>query len=407
MKPTLISLLSLLLFSTIQAQYEFEPGYFIDNQGIKTECLIKNMVWKNNPSQFDFKLNQASEIKKAAIANIQEFGIDGLAKYEKHKVLIDTHNKNSKSNPDDIQFNYQEKELFLKVLEEGTATLYEYQTVGYKRYLFKIDDGQVEQLAKKSFTRKNELKGTKLEYVRTYKLQLYEILVCETIALNDVAKVSFKKHALTNLFRNYNYCKDDTSTSYNNAKIAKRRNILNTRVRIGLGLTNFSGVFDFGREVEVFKNAISNRAGIEFEYVPKMLSGLISVTLEPGFFYFSKNNSDLLNRGAGKINFRAIQMPIGLRYNYKISKRDRLYFTVLNGFEYQVGSLIQFDNGPITPSIDDKLKNILFSNFALGIGLNYNKINLEVRHHFYKNSNTLSTNSVKYNTTDLILGYQF
>ena len=33
-----------------KAQVIFEKGYFINREGQKTECFIKNLDWRNNPS---------------------------------------------------------------------------------------------------------------------------------------------------------------------------------------------------------------------------------------------------------------------------------------------------------------------------------------------------------------------
>jgi len=38
------------------SQINYEAGYFIDNNGKKTECLIKNVAWKNSPLNFEYKL---------------------------------------------------------------------------------------------------------------------------------------------------------------------------------------------------------------------------------------------------------------------------------------------------------------------------------------------------------------
>lgn len=32
------------------SQINFESGYIIRNNNIKTECLIRNVAWKNNPT---------------------------------------------------------------------------------------------------------------------------------------------------------------------------------------------------------------------------------------------------------------------------------------------------------------------------------------------------------------------
>ena len=71
------------------AQTSFEKGYFIDNVGKKVDCLIKNIDSRSNPSQFNYKLSDASEVKTGYMENIQEFGISDSHKYKRFTVDID------------------------------------------------------------------------------------------------------------------------------------------------------------------------------------------------------------------------------------------------------------------------------------------------------------------------------
>lgn len=38
------------------AQIIFENGYFINELNQKVECFIKNIEWRNNPTEFEYKL---------------------------------------------------------------------------------------------------------------------------------------------------------------------------------------------------------------------------------------------------------------------------------------------------------------------------------------------------------------
>ena len=50
---------SLLFLSFIGfTQIRFEKGYFITNYGKRIDCFIKDIDWKNNPTKFDYKLNE-------------------------------------------------------------------------------------------------------------------------------------------------------------------------------------------------------------------------------------------------------------------------------------------------------------------------------------------------------------
>jgi len=49
-----------------QAQIKFESGYFIDKDGKRTDCLIQNRGWKNNPTEFHYKELKKGKSKRAA-----------------------------------------------------------------------------------------------------------------------------------------------------------------------------------------------------------------------------------------------------------------------------------------------------------------------------------------------------
>ena len=111
------TILLTLLFLTLNifSQSNFEKGYFINNSGNKTTCLIKNENWKNNPNSFEYKLSESDESKKNSINNVSEFSIPGKFKYEKHLSKID------KSSSIDYRLSkvrvpeYEEKEVLFKI----------------------------------------------------------------------------------------------------------------------------------------------------------------------------------------------------------------------------------------------------------------------------------------------------
>ena len=59
------------------AQVVFEKGYYIDSNGLQTECLIQNVGWRFNPNQFRYKLHDDDKPQTHTIENVREFGIPG------------------------------------------------------------------------------------------------------------------------------------------------------------------------------------------------------------------------------------------------------------------------------------------------------------------------------------------
>ena len=58
MKKQLLILLIFISTFNSYAQTSFEKGYFINNEGQKTDCLIKNIDWKDNPTEIKFKYTE-------------------------------------------------------------------------------------------------------------------------------------------------------------------------------------------------------------------------------------------------------------------------------------------------------------------------------------------------------------
>ncbi len=114
MKKLLLALFTLILSVNSSAQINFEKGYFINNSGDKTECLIKNIDWKNNPTEFLYKLLENDTPKTATIEMVKEFGINNISKYSRANVNIDR----SSEMADKLSTNkspvFNEEQLFLK-----------------------------------------------------------------------------------------------------------------------------------------------------------------------------------------------------------------------------------------------------------------------------------------------------
>ena len=133
MKNQLILLLTIVFSLNSYSQISYEKGYFIDNANQKINCLIKNSDWKNNPTEFEYKLSEKGESKNATIRSIKEFGIDNSSKYIRSTVEIDRSSESVNFLSNDMNPNFNKETLFLRVLVEGKANLLEYVDSNLKR----------------------------------------------------------------------------------------------------------------------------------------------------------------------------------------------------------------------------------------------------------------------------------
>lgn len=140
MKTHSIALLLCFFGLNLSAQIRYERAYFIDNQGNKTECLIKNSDWNDNPNSFVYRASETARTNSASIENVQEFGVYNFSKYIRAKVDID------RSSGDISKMDYfgnavfHSEELFLKVLIDGAVSLYQYTDGDLNLFFFQTPD---------------------------------------------------------------------------------------------------------------------------------------------------------------------------------------------------------------------------------------------------------------------------
>jgi len=208
-------------------QVRFEPGFIVDNKGVRHECFIKNLEWRNNPAKFVYKLAPNSEIMVGTTDNIREFGLSNL-KYERFTVKVDwSSNQTSKLN---YQRNpeFVEETLFLLPLVKGDASLYlhyQYQA----RFFYIVNGSTIKPLIYKKFL----MKANQVGENNTYLSQLNIELSCESITHSDLQNTNYKQDELVNYFVKFNTCKDP---GYRHRVIKlTRRDFLSLNLRPGIG----------------------------------------------------------------------------------------------------------------------------------------------------------------------------
>ncbi|MEX0314438.1 MAG: tRNA modification GTPase, partial [Allomuricauda sp.] len=156
MNKHLFFLLTLALSFNCYAQISYEKGYFIENNGKKVECFIENVDWKNNPTEFKYKLSESSESIKVGITKVKEFSVQNYSKYIRANVKIDRSSSNINQLSSTRNPVFKEETLFLKILVEGTSNLYYYEDGNLIRYFYSKDGHHnLEQLIFKYYLKDN------------------------------------------------------------------------------------------------------------------------------------------------------------------------------------------------------------------------------------------------------------
>ncbi|MCS3868760.1 hypothetical protein J3D55_001676 [Chryseobacterium ginsenosidimutans] len=393
-------LVSVCLFN---AQIKFEKGYFIDNSGQRSDVLIKNLDWKNNPTEFEYKTESSSDIKKENIKNIQEFGVDQESKYIRKTVLIDYSSEILDKISQERKPEFKEATVFLKYLVEGKADLFFYENNDIQKLFFSVDDSNVKQLVYKSYY----LTNSQITYNEDYKNQLTENLNCG-IDGKQIQKLKYQPNDLTKVFMSYNACSNGTNTvNYN--QVTEKKDLFNLNIRPGINFSNLktiSSSYYYADEVTKFDREVSFRIGLEAEFILPFNKNKWAIFAEPTYQYYKSETESIVYPGqffeaksTRSTDYKSIEVPFGIRHYFFLNDKSKVFINAAYVFDFQINSKIQYDYQTLNINSGN--------NLVFGIGYKYNdKFSAEFRastnRNILQNYNNWTS---KYQTMSLILGY--
>lgn len=402
--------IAFLLLSTIStfSQIKFENGYFIDNDGVRTECLIKNMDWRNNPSEFLYILPESNIQKSAYISVVSEFEIFGESKYERKDVRVDI--SESDLNRLDYERNpkWENRTVFLKVLVEGDINLYQYLLGNNFKYFYSTSENNVEQLIFKEYLTKRGDVTRNLTYVD----QLFKNVNCKDLSVNKLKNTKYSQTPLIKYFKENNLCQNPNAETVKNYRRNKGK--FNLRITPGVNISSLSmmnGLDNKYKNSYDFDSEINLRIGAEFEYVFPFNKNKWSIFIDPNYYTYSSSIQKELETSFITIKtiinadaiIKRLAIPFGVRHY--MFHNDNIKFFVDAGFSYDadLGSMIIFDIRE-----DLELEAPLY-NIIVGAGINVkNKYSVEIR---YFSPDYLSASYIywdsKFNTFSFIFGYNF
>ncbi len=382
-------LLYLILLTSVSfSQSKFEKGYYIDNKGNKKEGYIRLIDFEkiNEIDKLDFKSSKSSKNDKIDLTTINEIGIGSELKLIKVSLQIDDINfyKDYKVGK---ELDLKNITAFLNVEIEGKASLYSFASSFGKKFFYKLSDQDkgIVQLVYKKYLSEDNVK------VNTYfRNQLFNDVKCENQVFNDFLNLEYNKEQLLKVFKNFNDCRISNSITYRN----RFEKSFKTHISGFLGM-----------------NLISNPSlstltyGGEFEFVfpSEKLSFFIraeyeSFRSEEMNVYFSAGGA-IRNEDTFKANAKSLDIIIGPRYNYIISKNHKVFFSTGIGFSEQSGS-ITASRKLILSGVDDtiyplqkyELKPSSF--FYLGVGYLFHErfgidLSYDTNKTIYEDENTL------------------
>lgn len=369
-------LLFLVTFSfTSMSQELFQEGYFIDNNGEKINCLIKNEGWIDNPREFQYKMSASDDASKGRIDDIAEFSV-GETKFIRWTIDLDyssnkTEKLSSKKEPE-----FKNETHFLRYLVEGEASLLTYKNSDLRRFFLSMNHKEPISLIYKIYkkpetglTAKNTL----------FRRQLMQNIVCGDITIDRLTEIRYNKNDLVRVTNEYNECQGTESVIYKGEEGKKIQ--VRIAIRPGVRLVNYETKRSFsGSPTQAtFDKTPSIRLGAEFEFILPGNNQRWAILLEPVFQKYEttgpREREWNVTREEAEISYQSIEISFGIRHYFILSESSRLF----------VNGLLTLDN----PSSDSQVKTSndfeidSGTNSNLGIGYKYNdRFSGEVRYGF-------------------------
>ena len=394
-----ILLFTVFLSTVLFSQIRFEKGYFIDNSDNKTECLIKDLGWKNNPTTFQYKLSETSEIMTENIKNVKLFEVDNQVKFLRATVKIDRSSSDVKDMSPTKEPQFIEEQVFLKQLVNGEANLYSYSDGGFIRYFLQMGNGQIDQLIYKPY----EVEAQKVAYNEDYKVQLKNVLTCQGISNNTFDNLAYSEKSFTNLFLKHNNC---ANPDYVNVSNNTSKGKFNIAIRPRINFSSYTQN-NFERPAASFEmdQKMTFGVGVEFEYLLPFNKNKWAVIVEPTYqSYKNEDTREINGTLTTKVDYSTIQLPVGIRHYMFLNDTSQLFVNaqyvmdVSSKFTYEVNN----DGGKTYNYVDKKPS----SNFALGVGYKYkSKFGAEFRYFTKKNVARDIYYDFIYNSFSFILSY--
>lgn len=381
---------------------QFENGYIIDNDGKKTEVLIKNLDWKNNPNKFNYKLHDSQEIKTGTLSTIREFGIINSIKYIRETVKMDQSSNEIKDISNKKEPEFKDETVYLKTLIEGKSNLYKFEKDKLLRFFYNTDNSEIKPLVYKSYY----VDIDKISYNEEYKDQLSTFTTCG-ITENEINRIQYTQTDLISIFDKYNHCStDETTVNYTSDK---KRDWFNLNIRPGINLSKLSVSSEvLDHKNTNFDSKISFRAGIELEFILPFNNGQWSVLLEPAYQYYKASKDVSVSRiytasitETRTVDYTAVNVGLGVRHYFPLTDQSKLFANV----SYALG--LSSKTEIIYEQDSDLYSESSGGNFGLGFGYNFNnKFSTEFRINTSQDIISKKANySSKLQTYSLILGY--
>ncbi len=370
------------------SQITYQPGYFIEN-GVKTECLIKNLAWKNNPVSIEYKFNENDEPKQKTIKQISQFSVNDAYNYIRFTVNVDRSGTSLDKLSDRKEPEWSKETLFLNLLVDGKARLYQYEDGDILRYFFSTGNhSEAEQLVFKEFLINNDVDKNNM-----YRQQLYNTMK-NGDNIDRFRNIKYKKNELVTLFMEYNGIAGQKATD--NTK-KQNRGSLNLKITPGLSFNSLVVDNPISNSYFSFAANTQYRIGAELECIMPFNNNKWSLFLDPNYQSF-KNTGRKGNQQMA-VQYDYVEIPVGVRHYMFLNQNSKFFVDGAYVMAIPFGdSYVQYGGSKL--SIENN------SALAFGVGFSYKRYSIEARYNVKHNLLKYAYWSAGHSSTAIILGYK-
>ncbi|HEV3414752.1 MAG TPA: hypothetical protein VG101_19875 [Puia sp.] len=337
MKTFVTTILLSILTVVAHAQVDFQPGYYIRNDGTKISCLIKDYGWRNNPKNIVCKNSPDAEPTTIDQESIIEFGV-GNAKYQRFEVDVDTSAQGIEDLSKSPVPEYRHETAFLKLLVEGKASLYVYRRKEMTRFYFKLNAATPQPLVFKQYLNESgNIVGN-----QGYIAQLFDSLSCSASSLPDPATLRYEERGFVHYFIAFNSCIKSAYTDYW-AKTGKTAVHLNIRPGVDLASATLTDYSFANPQKYNFGSQVSFRIGAEVEIVLPFNRNKWTVLMEPAYRSYSGKSSSGL-----QLDYKAAQFLLGARYYLVSDGPSKWYLSASVFADFPISPTLTYENAALS-----------------------------------------------------------
>lgn len=366
---------------TCHAQITFKSGYVITNDYQRIECLIKDVGWKNNPTELQYRLTENGEVITAAIDDVKSFGIEDHTRYERFTVDIDRSSINMFHQSTQRDPEYLRETLFLRLLVKGEMSLYYYEDGDLIRFFLRQPDQHPQQLIYKTYL----LPNNKLGENTSFRGQLQETISCvdQTGEFTDFNELNYTKKEMLRAFSFYYQCTGKLNAIYTSSR---DKISLKVNIRPGLSLSSLTFERDEINPVKSdFGPGLAYRFGAEIEVVLPYQQRKWSVVVEPVFHSYQDN--DNRDSGGDYVDYNSIELSAAIRHYFYLPNDHSFFINggIIADFPFS-SAFVGVNNGGIFSGNFIDFKIAPTPNFLIGAGFKFkDRLIAEVRYDTRRN----------------------